>query len=166
MRKELHDRLILVEADPSVYEQAQRCRCPECKGLYALREEDIIAHALCGGCKKPLFRREQLQVMWKGAQTLLQRARKLDRARGQVAQCPHCKQSMATENWCPLSFSLPHLEAANGLPQNPTVVWVRTFHIGESLEELQVREWGEEETEIEVESNTTEVSPDAQEHDE
>jgi hypothetical protein len=73
---------------------------------------------------------------------------------------------MATENWCPLSFSLPHLEAANGLPQNPTVVWVRTFHIGESLEELQVREWGEEETEIEVESNTTEVSPDAQEHDE
>jgi hypothetical protein len=30
------------------------------------------------------------------------------------------------------------------LPQNPLVAWVRTFQVRESLEELQVREWREE----------------------
>jgi hypothetical protein len=65
-----------------------------------------------------------------------------------------------------LSSSIPHSETANGLPQNPIFVWVRTFHIGGSLEELQVGEWGEEEIETEIENATTEVSPDAQEQDE
>jgi hypothetical protein len=51
------------------------------------------------------------------------------------------------------------------LPQNPIVVWLRTFQVSESLEELQVREWQErgdvEEgvgTEIETEGETTEMS--------
>jgi hypothetical protein len=55
--------------------------------------------------------------------------------------------------WCPLSRSSLHPQEANGLPQNPIIVWVRTFYIGESLEELQSREWGEE-TEIEIETET------------
>jgi hypothetical protein len=32
---------------------------------------------------------------------------------------------------------VPHAPEISGLPQNPIVVWVRTFHIGASLEELQ-----------------------------
>lgn len=55
-----------------------------------------------------------------------------------------------------------HPATTSGLPQNPIVVWIRTFHVGESLEELQVREWrekgdGEEETEIETETGSAAV---------
>jgi hypothetical protein len=163
MRKELHDRLILVDVDPPIYEQTQRCRCPECKSLYDLCEDDVIARAQCDQCKKPLFRREQLQKIWQDAETLLQRARQLDRARKQLHVCPHCTYSVPTVCWCPLSHSMPHPATAGSLPQNPIVVWFRAFHAGESLEELQGREWregggGEEEIGTETESETTEMN--------
>jgi hypothetical protein len=176
MRKELHDRLILVDIDPSIYEQTQRCRCTGCKNLYALGESEVVAHAQCGQCQEPLFRREQLQKIWQDAETLLQKARKLDKARGQTPVCPHCTRPVSAVCWCPLSHSIAHSIATSGLPQNPIMVWVRTFHLGESLEELQVREWREGESEednwletereTEIESGVTKVSPDAQEPDE
>jgi len=176
MRKELHDRLIVVDVDPSIYEQTQRCRCTVCKNLYNLGESEVVAHAQCHQCQKPLFRKEQLQKIWQDAETFLQRARKLDRARSQTQVCPHCTQPVSAVCWCPLSRSLPHPEATSGLPQNPSVVWVRTFHLSESLEELQVREWREgegveenwleTERETEIESSAAKVSPDAQEQNE
>jgi hypothetical protein len=143
MRKELHDRLILVDVDPPIYEHIQRYRCPECKNLYDLRESDVVASAQCVQCKKPLFARDRLQKIWQDAATLLHRARKLDRARRQLRGCPHCTHPVPVICWCPLSRSCSHPDAANGLPQNPIVAWVRTFHLAESLEELQVREWRE-----------------------
>jgi len=156
MRKELYDRLILVDVDPPIYEQTQRCRCTECKSLYDLREDDVTARAQCDQCKKPLFRREQLQKLWQGTETLLQRARQLDRAQRQLDTCPHCAHPVPVVCWCPLSYSISHPATTSGLPQNPIVVWIRTLHVGESLEELQMREWrergdGEEEIEINIE---------------
>ena len=147
MRKELHDRLILVDLDPSIYEQTQRCRCTTCKSLYDLGESEVVERALCSQCQKPLFPKEHLQKIWQDTETLLQRARKLDRARNQIPVCPHCTQPVSAVCWCPLSHSLPHPDTTNGLPQNPIVVWVRTFHLSESLEELQGREWREDESE-------------------
>lgn len=156
MRKELHDRLILVSVDPPIYEQTQRCRCPECKSLYDLREEDVVGRARCDQCKQALFSREQLHAVWRATQTLLQKARKLDRARRHLEHCPHCQQPVPAVDWCPLSSSVPHAEAVNGLPQNPITVWVRTFHTAESLQELRNREWmaGEIETEVEIETES------------
>jgi hypothetical protein len=139
-RKDVYDRLVLVDIDPPVYTQTLRCRCPECKNVYDLREEDIIVRAQCQQCKQPLFSREQLQKIWRNTETLLQRARQLDRAQRQISACPHCNSAFAPACWCPLSLSVSHPSGANGLSQNPTVVWVRTFLIGESLEELQGRE--------------------------
>ncbi len=145
-RKELADRLILVDVDPAIYEQAHRCRCPVCKNLFDLRAEDVITRAQCRHCAQPLFSRTQLQTMWGDTETLLQRARKLERARRQLAACPHCAHPVALVSWCPLAGAAPHAPEISGLPQNPIVVWVRTFHSGASLAELQqeVRDeaWG------------------------
>ena len=82
-----------------------------------------------------------MEAIWKDADTLLQRARRLDRARRQIRACPHCTYPVPAVCWCPLDRSNPHPSASSCLPQNPTVVWVRTFHIAESLEEFQQREW-------------------------
>ena len=143
-RKELADRLILVDVDPAIYEQTLRCRCPVCKNLFDLRAEEIVGRAQCARCLQPLFSRVQLQTIWRGAETLLQRARKLESARRQLEVCPHCAHPSALGHWCPLAHTVPHAPGVSGLPQNPIVVWVRTFHIGESLEGLQVRERREE----------------------
>lgn len=136
-RKELADRLILVDVDPAIYEQTQRCRCPVCKNLFDLRAEEVIVRAQCQHCEQPLFSRAQLQRMWGDTETLLQRARKLEHARRQRAPCTHCEHPIALESWCPLAHAVPHAPEISGLPQNPIVVWVRTFHSGTSLEELQ-----------------------------
>lgn len=162
--KGLHDRLILVDIDPPVYEQAQRCRCTACKNLFDLSERDIIQRVQCPACKKPRFQREQLQKIWKDAETLLQRARRLDRALRQVAACPTCSHPVTNANWCPLHGDAEGINPAGGLPQNPTLVWVRTFHTAESLEELQRQEWleGEIQTETEIDN---EVETESEEHD-
>ncbi|HXG21629.1 MAG TPA: hypothetical protein VNN62_21455 [Methylomirabilota bacterium] len=157
--KALHDRLILVDVDPPLYEQTQRCRCTECKNLFDLSEHDVIARAQCAACGKPLFQRAQLQKIWQEAETLLQRARKLDRALRQVAACPHCAQSVTVKSWCPLHDPSTPPGPTGGLPQNLTVVWVRTFHTAESLEELQQREWLEDEPGLEPE---TEIETEAE----
>jgi hypothetical protein len=136
-RKELADRLILVDVDPAIYEQTHRCRCPVCKNLFDLRAEEVIVRAQCRHCEQPLFSRAQLQTMWGAAETLLQRARKLERARRRLVACPHCEQPIALASWCPLAYTVPHAPEISGLPQNPIVVWVRTFHSGASFEELQ-----------------------------
>ena len=141
VRKGLHDRLILVDVDPSVYEQTHRCRCSECKNLFDLSELDVVAGAKCGACGEPLFSKDQMQEIWKGAETLLQRARKLDRARRQMRSCPHCARPVSLISWCPLHDPTSELGGTGGLPQNPIVVWVRTFHTAESLQELQSHEW-------------------------
>jgi hypothetical protein len=141
IRKALHDRLILVDVDPSVYEQTHRCRCSECKNLFDLSEPDVVAGAKCSACGEPLFSKVQIQEMWKEAETLLQRARRLDRARRQIRACPHCAHPVPLMSWCPLHNPTSQLGATGGLPQNPIVVWVRTFQTAESLEELQGREW-------------------------
>ena len=140
MDKRLHDRLILVDTDPSIYEQVQRCRCTACKSLFDLTEADIVARAICADCDRPLFNKEQLQTIWKEARTLLQRARRLDRARRQLQVCPHCEFSIVV-SWCPLTDCTARSAGTGGLPQNLTAVWVRTFHAAESVEELQGREW-------------------------
>ena len=165
-RKELADRLILVDVDPAIYEQAHRCRCTVCKNLFDLRAEEVIVRAQCPHCVQPLFSRAQLQTMWRDTETLLQRARKLERARRQLAVCPRCAQPIALEHWCPLAHTVPHDSDVSSLPQNPTVVWVRTFHIGESLEELQ-KEVPDEawRTASEETTNTSDEEPaDAEEH--
>jgi hypothetical protein len=149
--KTLQDRLILVDVDPPLYEQAQRCRCTECKNLFDLSERDVITRAQCTACGTPIFERAQLQKIWKDAETLLQRARKLDRALRQVAVCSQCAQPGKALSWCPLHDPSATPGSTGGLPQNMTLVWVRTFHTAESLEELQQREWLEGETEIETE---------------
>lgn len=148
----LHDRLILVDVDPPIYEQALRCRCTECKNLFAIEERDLVTRAQCATCAKPLFARQQLLKLWKEAETLLQRARKLDRALRQLPACPHCSQPVRTASWCPLHQSAEEAGPTGGLPQNPTVVWVRTFQVAESFEELQQQEWLEGNTELETEN--------------
>lgn len=150
----LQDRLILVDIDPSAYEQAWRCRCTECKNLFELSERDIIERAQCQACNNPLFHREQLQKLWKDAETLLQRARRLDRALQQMTICSHCDTPVVKTPWCPLHDSAAVVGSTGGLPQNPTIVWVRTFHTVESLEELQYREQLEDELEEESEPET------------
>jgi hypothetical protein len=144
-RKELADRLILVDVDPPFYEPQQRCRCTACKGIFDIREEVVVLRARCEHCQQPLFSRESLHQLWSNADTLLQRARILDRARRQLSICPHCTQPLPTALWCPLASSLSHPLAASTLPQNFLVAWVRTFQTRESIEELQIREWQEEE---------------------
>lgn len=139
VRKMTHDRLILVDVDPSVYERTQRCRCPACDNLYALGEGEVVAHARCTRCAASLFHHEQMRQVWKEAETLLQKARRLDRARQQVTACPHCGERVAPAGWCPLHSPSPL--PFGGLPQNLTVVWVRTFNVAESLEKLHRREW-------------------------
>jgi len=136
-RKELADRLILVDVDPAIYEPIYRCRCTVCKNLFDLHAEGVIGRAQCSHCEQPLFSRVQLQTMWRDTATLLHRARKLERARRQLTGCLRCAQPIAFASWCPLARTVPHDPDVSGLPQNPIVVWVRTFHIGESLEELQ-----------------------------
>ena len=144
VRKELADRLILVDVDPPFYEQAQRYRCTVCKGIFALREEDVVRRAQCDQCRQPLFSRESLLKLWRDAETLLQRARKLDRARRQLVACVHCSFPLPAVRWCPLSLTLSHAADESALPQNPLVAWVRTFQMRESVEELQIREWNED----------------------
>ncbi len=140
-RKTLRDRLILVDVDPPVYESAQRCRCTECKNLFDLVERDVAERAKCGACGKPLFSRIQMQEIWKAAETLLQRARRLDRARKHGHPCPHCGHPTPLMSWCPLHDSSFQVGATGGLPQNPIVVWVRTFQSAASWEEIQDRDW-------------------------
>ena len=139
-RKELADRLILVDVDPPLYELRQRCRCTACRGIFDLREEVVALRARCEHCQQPLFSRESLHHLWSGATTLLQRARILDRARRQLSTCPHCAQPLPPALWCPLASSPTHTPTTSTLPQNFIVVWVRTFQTRESLEELQLRE--------------------------
>jgi hypothetical protein len=59
-----------------------------------------------------------------------------------------------------------HDPDVSGLPQNPIVVWVRTFHIGESLEELQKEAPDEAwRTASEETTSTSDEEPaDAEEH--
>lgn len=152
--KGLHDRLILVDVDPPIYEPAQRCRCTDCKNLFDLSERDIVERVQCPSCKQPLFQRQQLQKIWKDAETLLQRARRLDRALRQVSKCAVCAHSITPANWCPLHNDAELINPTGGLPQNPTLVWVRTFHTAESLEELQQQEWLESEAATAPEGET------------
>src|SRR5262249_43986131 len=60
MRRELADRLILVDIEPPLYEPTHRCRCTACKGLFDIQEEDVVLRALCNQCRQPLFSREYL----------------------------------------------------------------------------------------------------------
>jgi hypothetical protein len=159
MRKDVQDRLILVDTDPAVYELDYRCRCPECRNLFVILEQDLITRAKCQACGQPLWRREELLDIWQDAVTSLQKARKLDRARRQLQTCPHCRCAVSTMSWCPLQHVLSHADSANGLSQNPTVVWVRTYHTAESVDELRQREGAdmveqERESEVESESDT------------
>lgn len=172
VRRVIYDRLILVDVDPSIYERDWHYRCIVCKNLYEIVESDIVAHARCAQCDKPLFSAAQLQRLWKGTETLLQRANKLHRERGRLAQCPHCQGPVPAVCWCPWCRS--HLFGPNVAvrpPQNPTMVWVRTFQVAESLEELQQREWlviagmgGGAEQALEEEIDTEEEDDDATEH--
>lgn len=130
MRKVIHDRLILVGMDVPVYEQAQRCRCPACRNVYDLSELDITAHAKCAPCGQPLFCKPQLKEIWRDAQTRLQRARKLDRARRKLTHCTSCTHPVDPVCWCSHSRAIPHPTSASGLPQKPLAVWVRTFAKG------------------------------------
>jgi hypothetical protein len=143
-RKELADRLILVDVDPPLYEPTHRCRCTACKGLFGLHEGDVVLRARCDQCRQPLFSRDSLQNLWQGTETLLQRARALDRARSQLLTCPHCTHAIPLALWCPLALTVPHPSTKSTLPQNFLVAWVRTFQTRESIEELQVREWRED----------------------
>lgn len=144
-RKTLRDRLILVDVDPPVYESTQRCRCTECKNLFDLVERDVAERAQCAVCGQPLFSRAQMLEMWKAADTLLLRARRLDRAHRHEHACPHCGQRTPLRSWCPLHDSSSQVGATGGLPQNPIVVWVRTFRSAESWEDLQGRDWLQQE---------------------
>ena len=141
VKKTLRDRLILVDIDPPVYEPAQRCRCTDCKNLFDLSEHEIAERAICSACQKPLFSRTQIQEIWKDTETLLQRARKLERARRQMRSCVSCDHPIELRSWCPLHDTGCDLGATGGLPQNPLIVWVRTFQTAESVEELQDYEW-------------------------
>lgn len=159
--KTLYDRLVLVDVDPPVYEPARRCRCTECKNLFDLSEREVIARAQCTACGKPLLQREQLRKLWTETETLLQQARKLDRALRQIPACPHCAQPVARVGWCPRHGAAESVGPTGGLPQNLTIVWVRTFHTAESVHELQLREAleGESETEVDVETPPIEGEP-------
>ena len=168
MRKSLRDRLILVDIDPPVYESAQRYRCTDCKNLFDLSEHDVVERAKCRACREPLFSRVQMQKMWKAAESLLQRARKLERMRRQLRSCPHCDQPVSFLCWCPLHDAASARDANGGLPQNPTLVWVRTFQTAESLDELQSYE-GRQQDEADDEwmlneTETTTVSEERNRH--
>ncbi len=161
--KTLHDRLVLVDHDPPVYEPERRCRCTECKNLFDLTEHEVIARAQCRACSKPLLPRAQLQKLWADTETLLQRARKLDRALRQLAVCPHCAHAVNARSWCPRHGEAEPVGTTGGLPQNLTLVWVRTFHTAESVHELQLREALEGESEIEADMDTLPLAEEPQE---
>jgi hypothetical protein len=67
--------------------------------------------------------------------------------------------------WCPLHGSTPHSDISSGLSQNPTGVWVRTFYIAESIEELQRREGLEEQGEGEEEEAEPAIATKELDHD-
>ncbi len=140
--KEIKDRLIMVGIDPAVYEPEQRCRCPLCGNLYVVTDTDLVTNAICEQCRQSLFEETQLQRIWKGAETPLQKARRLHQARARLTACPCCEKPPAAVCWCPRT-SPPHdtSHPYGCLPQRTTVVWVRTFNVAESLHELQSREW-------------------------
>lgn len=135
----VHDRLILVDVDPPPYERQHHYRCPACKYLYTLSEDDIIVRAKCRQCQQPLFHEQQLRKIWKGAETLLQHARRLDRERRKKTTCSNtnCQASILAVCWCPLCEASSAPMASSCLPQNPIVVWTRTFHAATSFDELQ-----------------------------
>jgi hypothetical protein len=136
-RKTLRDRLILVDVDPPVYEPVQRCRCIDCKNLFDLSATEVAERATCSACRAPLFNRTQIQEIWKDTETLLQKARKLERARRQMRSCVHCAHPIELRSWCPTHDSGIDLGTTGGLPQNLLTVWVRTFQTAESVEEIQ-----------------------------
>ena len=141
VRKSLHDRLIVVDIDPPVYEPAQRCRCTDCKNLFDLSAQEVAERAICDTCREPLFNRAQIQEVWKDTETLLQKARKLERARRQMGSCMRCAHPIVLRSWCPVHETECDLGATGGLPQNLLTVWVRTFQTAESVEEIQDHEW-------------------------
>lgn len=134
-RKRTHDRLILVSEDPPLYErEPSRYRCPDCGNVYGLAMEDIVACARCAACQQPLLSKGQLEQLWKGAQTLLQYARRLDRARREVPGCPHCAHPVLPVCWCPWCRTALGSRPSRCLPQRATTVWIRTHYVRASLD--------------------------------
>jgi hypothetical protein len=145
-RRLAFDRLILVGVDPAIYERAEDvCRCTACGSLFHLSEGQLVTNARCphAPCGRPLLDAGRLAEIWEDARTLLQKARRLTEALRGVAQCPHCQGLLEQVRWCPLCGPGAGGDYL-GLPEQPTAVWVRTFHRRESLDEVKRREAGEE----------------------
>ncbi|MGE0824213.1 MAG: hypothetical protein AB7G75_22705 [Candidatus Binatia bacterium] len=138
IHKRTYKSIILVDADPPVYERELRCACTQCDNLFELSYPVVAQHATCNGCGKSLFEREALPKIWQGTETLLQRARSLDRARRKLTSCSHCENQVTPVCWCPLCSR--NDTKSSCLPKRATSVWVRTFAVAESLEEAQLRE--------------------------
>jgi hypothetical protein len=134
------ERLVVVDVDPPVYEPTQRCRCPQCKNLFALTEGDVVAHGQCRYCKKSLLSREDLRKLWKKDDSLVLRARHLDNACRKLEHCPQCDTPLSVKCWCPLWRKHENHRDESCLPTRTGEIWVRTFNVIESLDEVQERE--------------------------
>lgn len=120
------ERLIVVDVDPPVYEPTPRCRCPQCKNLFALTESEFVARVQCQHCLEPLFSRTQLQNLWRADDSLLLRARHLDQACRALQTCPHCGEKLEIEGWCPLCRRGNKPPQESCLPGRTGEIWVRT----------------------------------------
>ena len=110
-------RWILVDSPQQVYEDAQRVLCPGCETLYdPIPRAAAAAH--CENCGKALFGRTAYRSLWRVADTLRRRARKVGDARSRLGICPSCGRSLEPPKWCPKCGSTT-------LPLRTTRVWRR-----------------------------------------
>ena len=126
VRKTDQELLIVVDVVPTIYAPTQQCRCTQCGNLFELTGQDIVARSRCQHCKTSLFERAQLQRLWRNdGDSLLLRARHLDRACRELGQCSHCHQSLTVECWCPLWRRHEDHRDESCLPTRTGETWVR-----------------------------------------
>lgn len=142
--KVTHVRLILVNTNPPNYERKECYRCTKCpRHLYDISEDDIVTNARCDECNKPILGRKEIEEIWKEAETLLQKAKRIDKARRKLTVCSYCQKPVTPICWCPICrIDFDHLSC---LPKVPLFLWVRVFNVPETREERQFQEWVDEE---------------------
>ena len=99
-----YDRLILADIIPPPYEQAQRCRCPECKSLFELSDKAVIRHAQCASCGKSLFSPEDIQeILEQGKNTAAAR----ETAAAGTPRCRHLSALLGAGRTGPMVSTHP-----------------------------------------------------------
>lgn len=137
-KKVMYDRLILVDVDPPVYKQKERLRCKNKQEHY----RRLTGHSPSGKLGDDWDNLYDIPADWGGwenvreAKELLKRSQRLQ----EVAESQEIDEETLRQKIQERLSTLCCPLCGKGAPQRPTTVWVRTFHIQESLEELQQRE--------------------------